>query len=716
LFPVPSSDTNTNKDGVECLGPSTPAGAAGGPFIKNRMFGFFSWQGTRIRLGRSFTSSVPSRDAINGDFSQQPFPNRDIYDPSTYNPQTGAREPFPGNRIPATRMDPIAKVIAELYPAPNIAGREHLRNNFFYSPVQTNDFDQYDFRWDYNISKAHQWFVRYSIRNQNEDQPGPLPLPAAGGTGQTIVLDGDNVATTLTSAFGAAMFNELRFGFTHFPTRFDIPFTENLNKKYGVKGAPGDTLGDGLDHGLAIFAPSAFSELGPRGFWPNENNLDNITIADGFSLVRGKHVLKFGGEYRSSQLFRLASRHRRGRFDFSGVYTAERPDNAASRAATGAGLADMLLGWASGGNWGFPQGENHFTRYWAWFVQDDWKIAPRLTLNLGLRWELFVPPTFDHPEQQTVGRFLTEINGRQPVDGERTFTGKDFLQLMVFPKDGSDCGCTYDLNNFAPRLGLAYRITGKTVLRAGAGMFYGEADNTQAEAARFFTGPPRALELTGPQPRTSTTLLVKNGFPEIPDGSWPADTTVSTSYSYLPTFYASQWFLDLQRELPWDTLVTIGYNGTASAHLATTLNLNLPYDPHPTLRAQVRRRWNFFNSVDRPENMLNASYQSMVVKAEKRFSKGLTFLSSFTWSHNIDSDNENLEQGGGSRLYPWNLRYDRGNSPLDRRKAYLLSFVYELPFGRGKSWLNSGLASGRSATGRWGALFRFLTGAGISTP
>src|SRR5439155_7299201 len=120
---------------------------AGGPFIKNRMFGFFSWQGTRIRLGRSFTSSVPSRDAINGDFSQQPFPNRDIYDPSTYNPQTGAREQFPGNRIPATRMDPISKAIAELYPAPNIAGREHLRNHFFYSPVQTSDFDQYEFLW-----------------------------------------------------------------------------------------------------------------------------------------------------------------------------------------------------------------------------------------------------------------------------------------------------------------------------------------------------------------------------------------------------------------------------------------------------------------------------------------------------------------------------------------------------------------------------------------
>jgi hypothetical protein len=683
----------------------------GGPFVKNKMFGFFSWQGTRVRLGRSFISSVPSRDAINGDFSQQPLPNRDIYDPLTYNAATGARDPFPGNKIPASRIDPLAKTIAELYPAPNIVGREHLRNNFFYSPVQTSDFDQYDFRWDYNVSKSHLWFVRYSIRNQNENQPGPLPLPAAGGTGQTIVLDGDNVATALQSTLGARMFNELRFGFTHFPTRFDIPFTENLNKKYGIKGAPGDTLGDGKDHGMAIFAPSGLEQVGPRGFWPNDNNLDNLTLGDGLTLVRGKHVVKVGGEYRRTELYRLASRHRRGRFDFSGVYTSRLPDNATSRAQTGAPLADMLLGMAGGGMYGFPQGENHFLGYWAWFAQDDWKIHPRLTINAGLRWELFKPPTFDNPESQTVARFLTEINGRAPLPGERDFVAKDFLPYIVTPKDGRDCGCKFDLNNFAPRLGLAYQIAGKTVLRAGGGIFYGEADNTQSEAARFFTGAPKALELAGTQAsRITTTLNVKDGFPVIPAGSWPSNGGISTTYDYLPTFYASQWFLDLQRELPWDTLLTLGYNGTTSVHLASSLNMNLPYEPSATVQPQNRRRWNFFNAVTRPENMLNASYQSLVVKAEKRFSKGLTFLSSFTWSHNIDYDLENLEQGDGSRLYQWNLKYDRGNSSLDRRKAYLASFVYELPFGRGKSMLNSGLAS--RVLGNWemGGIVQILDG------
>jgi len=682
----------------------------GGPIIKNKMFMFFSWQGTRIRLGRSYTSSVPSLDALNGDFSQEPTPNRDIYDPMTYDPNTGARQQFEGNKIPASRIDPLAKKILALYPQPNIAGREHLRDNYFYSPVQTNDFDQYDFRWDYNVSSAHQWFIRYSIRNQNENQPGPLPYPAMGGTGQTIVLDGDSVATALSSTFGATKFNELRFGYTHFPTRFDIPFTENLNKQLGIKGAPGDSLNDGLDHGMTLFNIGGFTALGPRGFWPNTNNLDNILIADAFTWVKGKHILKVGAEFRRAETLRVPSRHRRGNFTFNGTYTAEKPNVSSSRASTGAGLADMLLGWANNAQWGVPNGENHFSPYWALFVQDDWKVTSRLTINFGMRWELFLPPTFDNPDQQTVARFLTEINGRAPVEGERDFVGADFLPYMVFPTNGEDCGCLVDKNNFAPRLGLAYRLWDKTVIRAGGGLFYGEADNTQSEAARFFTGAPRAIELTAPQSRTATSIYLSDGFPPIPAGSWPSGTNVDTTYDFLPTFYAGQWFLDIQHELPFDTLLSIGYNGTSSSHLATALNINQPVEPDPVVRWQDRKRWNFFNAVNRHENMLNSNYNSLTIKAEKRFSKGLTFLSSFTWSHNIDIEPENLEQGSGSRLYTWNVGLDRGNSTLDRRKSYVMSLFYELPIGRGQRWLQSGPAAWILGNWQIGGILQILDG------
>ncbi len=158
----------------------------GGPFIKNKLFGFFSWQSTIERAGRSYTSSVPSLDARNGDFSNQPDPDREIYDPLTLN--NGVRLPFPGFVIPPSRFDPVAKRIVDLYPEPNIAGREHLKNNFFHSPAKKIDSHQYDIRVDWNVSDTTRAFGRYSIRDEFVDDPCPLPLPTCGGRGQTIDL------------------------------------------------------------------------------------------------------------------------------------------------------------------------------------------------------------------------------------------------------------------------------------------------------------------------------------------------------------------------------------------------------------------------------------------------------------------------------------------------------------------------------------------------
>ena len=160
-------------------------GTIGGPIVRNRTFFFFSYQGTRIRLGQSFINSVPSLDVLNGDFSNQPAQRRNVYDPLTLSGsgQTAEREQFPDNRIPASRFDPIALRIANLYPAPNIQGREHLPNNFFFSPSDSDDADQYDMRFDHNFNDTHRFFARYSIRDQFVYQNGILPEPAIGGTG-----------------------------------------------------------------------------------------------------------------------------------------------------------------------------------------------------------------------------------------------------------------------------------------------------------------------------------------------------------------------------------------------------------------------------------------------------------------------------------------------------------------------------------------------------
>ena len=698
-------------------------GTFGGPIVRNTVFGFFSFQGTKDRAGQSFTASVPSRAALGGDFSAQPDPDRMIFDPLTLS-EDGVRSAFPNFMIPASRFDPVSTALFGNYPAPNVSGRENSRNNHFYAPADTIDHDQYDMKFDWNINQSNRWFARYSIRDEFVLQNGSLPLPANGGNGQTIDLPGQNWASALHSTLGPTMFNELRFGYTFFPTRFDIPFTEPLNASFGVLGAPGDSIDDGLDHGYALSIVSDFQNVGPRAFWPNVNKMDNLQLSDNFTWVRGSHTIKIGAEYRRTQIPRSPSRFRRGRFQYTGVYTAEIPNSASSRGATGNSLADGLLGWNANGRWGWPNGEEQVIPYWGIFVQDDWKITSRLTLNIGIRYEVFLTPTFPDPQSHTLNstvvRFIGEANGR-PIDpGERLPVSQggwgeaEYLPHFQTPTSGSDCACQNDMNNFAPRVGLAYRLNDSTVIRGGAGIFYGEHDNTGGEAARFNTGAPQSNEFDNAQPRNFSTFFTRDGFPASTRAGLPRaglNVNVKTDGVW-PSFYAAQWFFDIQRELPGSTLLTIGYNGSSTSQIHGSININRPLTPHPTTRWQNRKIRPFFNSVGlRGVNFLNQNYNSLTIKAEKRFTGGFTFLSSFTWAHNIDVVNENLTTGTTSQQrYTYNQSIERGNASLDRRLAYVTSIVYELPFGPGKNMLSSG--PGAWILGGWqvGGILNFLGG------
>ncbi len=157
-------------------------------------------------------------------------------------------------------------------------------------------------------------------------------------------------------------------------------------------------------NGWSRFTPSGYAEIGARSFWPNITVLDNVTVADTFAWQLNNQTLKFGAEYRRVEIFRESSRFRRGQFAFNGVYTSQRPNDPASRANTGNGLADFLLGNVSGGTYGRPQGEELIAPYYAGFVQDDWKITPNLTLNAGVRWEATIGSFYSDPDKQTVAR------------------------------------------------------------------------------------------------------------------------------------------------------------------------------------------------------------------------------------------------------------------------------------------------------------------------
>ncbi len=679
-------------------------GTIGGPVLRNRTFYFFSYQGTRISRGKSFTSTVPGALARSGDFSQEGVNRNRVYDPAstTGDGANAIRTQFPNNVIPSSRFDPVVAPIVGQYPLPNIAGRDTLANNYFFSPSDNDRANQYDIKVDHNLSDRDRLFARWSIRRDFKLQNGPLPISAfGGGLGQTVDLPADNWVGSWTHSFSPTVYNEARFGFTHYPTRFDILDSGNLNKKYGIKGAPGDGFTDGLDHGIARFTPSGYNEIGSRSFWPNRNWMDNLQFNDNLLIQRGSHAIKAGAEYRRLDIFREAQRFRRGLFTFNKVYTSEQPNVAASRTATGNGLADMLLGWANQTTVGNQLSEDAIAPYWGWYVQDDWKISSRLTMNIGLRWELFSSPYF--PDGVPIGRlgvsrFVTEFTGAKPGDGR--------YETFERPKDGHDCGCIEDKNNFAPRLGLAYRLTRATVVRTGFGLFYGEADYLTSETARWINQTPDFTEVITNGTNLAQAAFVRNGFAPVvlPATAPVTGTNVETGSVKMPNQYSTQWFLDIQRELPGDMLLVVGYQGAKSSQRYRGRNINNG-GPHPSIQESLRRVRRNWNGVTLREAGSNSNYNALVSKVEKRFSKGLAFVASYTWSHTIDDSNESLDENLSATANQYNYSAERGNSSLDRRHNFTTSATYELPFRFRQKAL-------QTALGGWqlGGLLAFRTG------
>ena len=638
----------------------------GGRIIRDRTFFFGSFEGTRIRQGETNIATVPTAAIRSGDFTGQ----RTIYDPQTTRRNaagTYIRDPFPGNIIPKDRFDPISQQVSDLYPLPNRAGAV---SNHFFAPSIVDDTNQIDGRVDHSLSANHRLFARYSRRGYDFVDPGPLPLPADGGLWTTTTLTSNSAVGNWNATLSPSMNNELRFGFTRTDSLLDVPWTENYTERFGITGLP--DLGDDNQRGMPRFTPAGYSEVGTRSFWPNRNNLDLYHIADHLMTVRGTHVLKTGFEYRGERLFRRAARFARGQFGFNGAFS----QNPTDRGRTGDGMADFLLGLANAANIGNQNGETAVTRNYSLYFQDDWRIARTLTLNLGVRWDRFGPPSFrDTP----VSRF------------EFSYGSQDYR--IIRPEKEGDCGCKPDSNNFAPRVGLAWQATPKTVVRTGFGLYYGQPDAIAHDGdARFYHQPPDFTEISFPTDQLlEPALVVKNGFPPglLPTTEIRENVTVRSAFESMPSQYSMQWFLDLQREIAFDTILTFSYIGMGARHLTLTRNIDQPLTPAAGAVKQ-RRPWPFFTAVNLREPVGMSNYQAFAAKAEKRYAQGFTLLASYTWSHSIDDGAGTLDDGtgGGGIRDAYNLSLNRGNSAYDIRQNFVAAAVYDLPVGKGKSWLN----------------------------
>ncbi|HEY3837801.1 MAG TPA: carboxypeptidase regulatory-like domain-containing protein [Bryobacteraceae bacterium] len=648
-------------------------GTLGGPIRKNKTFLFGSFDGTRIRSGTSSISTVPTTLERTGDFSQV----RNIFDPLTTT-GTGSsmkRTMFPNNIIPKSRWDPLFPALLALYPAPTTSA---VVNNYYFSGADRNDWNNYDFKGDENFNDNNRLSVRYSRRDKSQYQNGPLPLPADGGLATTTSIHSNSFVGSYVRTLSPTMNNEFRLGQSRMPTAFDIPYDKPLFDEFGIKGIPQTTYPSSNNHGLTLFNPSGYAELGSRAFWPNTNNIYVTQLNDVLFKSAGRHTIKAGFEYKHSNVYRVAARYARGLMTFNREFTAD-PQN---RANTGDGLAEFMLGWAAAGNLGNENGENLMVNSVAAFIQDDWKVTPRLTFNLGLRYDIFLAPTFPdgHVSNFMLDYSQTGPNGRLPE---------------IRPQNGSDCGCDQNYKDFGPRVGLAYRLDNKTVVRSGFGIIYGQDDSYSSQSSRWMNQSPDFVEYSfATVDRINPLLVLQNGFPavQLPATSvpGPAAVGITAQSPKMPDQYSQQWFLDLQRELPYDMLMTVGYTGIGARKLIVALDYDLPYGPSAATVAS-RRIFPYYTGVTRQMPMGNSSYNALLWKVEKRFSRGLSFLSAFTWSHNIDDVTEvGNGTGGDGPVNPWNVGLNRANSYSDIRRQWAFNATYELPVGKGKTFLNQG--------------------------
>jgi len=657
----------------------------GGPIVKDRAFFFFNYEGTRIRKGTTRLGNVPTANERIGDFSAAAAAaNRTTYATliDRVGDCVGAGNPLPNNVIPSRCLDPIAQKILGLVPAPNvIPGSGPLNvNNFLRVPNIIDDTDSYTVRGDWQASSRDSVFVRYTNGDRFRFVPGTFGGIIDGTSTSAfgrLKMAGQSAAIGWNRMIGARMVNEFRLGWgRNDSTGVQDPFGLNTLAEFGILGVPDSPVFSGGLPGIniqgrggtpEIGGGSGLNRLGSPDFLPKFQKTNQFQWSDTLSLILGAHQMKFGVDIRGPMRnIYLDVPGLRGSWTFDGQ-------------RTGIGLADFLLGYPSAAQLSNLAVVDQRMKMFSTFFQDDWKVTPKLTLNLGIRYD-----------------FAT-----WPYEGADRMTNFDPLTGRTFTPANSPVGRSLvesDKNNFAPRVGLAYQFTPRTVVRAGYGRFFMLFERAGSEDQLGLNLPflvNNVVSATSAN-QTANNMRVRTGFNLSLDPSAvnPITVRLRAVHPNSRTPIVDQWNFGIQRLLPGDIVATIDYVGTKGTHLSVLRNLNQQLFnadgtgtgiiPFPNL-----------GPIEFRENMGNSNYHGMEVTLEKRFGQGLSLHGAYTLSKSIDYAQEHLFSGGSNSFMQnaRNIRQQRGRSDFDYRQRFVLSYIYELPFGRGRSHLTGGPAS-----------------------
>lgn len=645
-------------------------GTLGGPIRREKLFFFGDYQGTRIRRASTQYSNVPTDLERTGDFSRTLVGGRlqTIYDPQTYNAATGMRAAFPGNVIPANRLDGVARELVNLYPKPNAtAAGTNFLSNF---PIK-DDANQYDLRGDVVATDSDRLFLRFSYQDRPIFNPPPLPPPAVGGTFNQGPRDMTSHSALIgyTHIFSSSLLSETRLAYTRVVADWATSNPQPLNQKYGIEGTAPELPG------LAEMSLSGYATLGDPGYLPNLTKANNYEIAETIHWNRSRHDVSFGLNARQVQSTLYTLPQNRGSFSFTGNFTRQ-----TSPLSGGNAIADFLLGIPTTATISTTSQCFYIRNPLALFVQDNWRVSKRLTVNLGLRYER--APWYHERYNSIANLFRT--------------SGSSIPKLLTPDSPGvpgNNLVSTPNLN-FAPRAGLVYQISNGLVMRAGYGVFYG-AEEQMGGGVLLQTNPPFGAASAFATDNVSPNILLRSGFP--PGASFgnvqrPNLNALSLNF---PSPVSHQWNATLETKLPGNVVGTVAYVGSVGNHMFMTFPINAP-PPGPG-NINTRRPINVVEvpllgiipvgaiAMTEPRGLSN--YHSLQVKAERRYSNGLFLLTSWIYSKAIDYGGEaNGDGSSGNPNNPADLSQERGRSSYDLRHRVVVSYGYELPFGKGRAF------------------------------
>ena len=732
----------------------------GGPVVKNKTFFFADYQGTRIRQAVTSTNTVPTALERNSGFTNlsellaQGGTRTDVlgrtsalgqvFDPSTTrtvncgvpdgptgltaacgsNPAGSfagyAREAFAGNILPVSRIDPNASRLLNVYPAPNAPG---LFNNYASDRNLSNDVDQFDVRGDQTLRSSDTLFIRVSHVINPLFSPGPFPGVADGGsfsTGNQNSVSWNGVVGEIHT-FSPTLVNEARIGLNRLASSRVQPNSGTLGipAQYGIAGvqqAPSNG-------GLGSFTISGLNALGSAEYLPSIEYSTVSQFTDVLTKTAGRHSMKAGYQFQQLRFSVLQPPTSRGAFDFGGNYT-EVPETTGGNT----GLAQLLLSPVAGG----PGGADYVSasniantdmrrNYNALYFQDDFKVTPKLTVNLGLRWEYFGPQVEIYGAQSNfvplagggANYLLTNRRCNEPLSAQfRAASQADGVSISC----SSQAGLTeVQKMNFSPRVGIAYQASPKFVVRGGYGVFYGGFENSSQYTFGDFPFHYNLAYniLTPDQPikfPNGSTATLENGLSGIPltSGAVASQGVQVQGEDYrIKTPYTQNYNLSVQYALPQNQTIQLGYVGNTVRHLGVYKNPNSPAEILPPgLNSLLYSPYPDFASYGNYTSFSgNSFYNSLQATYERRYSNGLSMLANFTWSKcrtdATDLLNATAIQYRAANLPGFGIQGDYGLCDFDVPKALHLSGTYELPVGRGKLLLNNAHGVLNAALGGW---------------